>query len=83
MNKYIARETGAKKTIAGVVFHCWQTGIGGSYEWRSADGRMWARGFLFRKSFEAGVDGKLMPTRFRSLENAMRGAIQQAKKNTL
>lgn len=75
MPKYREHATGAKRTVAGVVFYSWAVGIG-RYEWRTEDGRacVWSNG-VHLSTYSATVDGRKLPTRFRSQETAAKAAI--------
>lgn len=73
------RRTSAQPiTVNGVIFRCYDLGML-QYEWRSEGGRFTAARRPMRETFHASVDGIGLPTRFRSLESAMRSAIKAAK----
>lgn len=74
------RPTGAApKTIDGVIFRCYRTGIG-RYEWRSDDNRLATGQNYHRGSYYAAVGLQRFDKRFRSLENAMKFAVQESRK---
>lgn len=78
MGEYQEKRTSAPpKVINGVTFCCWRLGIC-NYVWRSEDGRLAANRRGERSTFWASVDGQRLPTRFRSLDAAMRAAVAKA-----
>lgn len=83
----INKPTSAKpRTVEGVVFRCYRTGMLKT-AWRSDDGRLEAGDNYHSTTYYAAVDGagigatptSLRCKRFRSLENAMRAAVKAAK----
>lgn len=71
------RTSAPPKVIDGVTFHCYRTGIQ-QYLWRSEDGRCCAWSPTYRDTHAASVDGKGIPRRFMSLDNAMKAAVRTA-----
>lgn len=65
----------APRTVDGVTFRCFSVGVMLT-EWRSEDGRLAAGSSHNHTHNWARVDGTLLPTKFRSLENAMRAAVK-------
>jgi hypothetical protein len=75
MNYEPFRTSAHPKRVEGVEFHCWQVGIA-SYIWRSADGKIEAGGFQFKKSYWSSIGKDYVTRRAHTLENAMRRAIK-------
>jgi hypothetical protein len=75
------KPTSAKpKIIDGVTFRCFSVGVL-RYEWRSDDGRLAAYASYNLATYRATVDGLgVGDKKFRTLENAMKAAVKQARK---
>ncbi len=65
------KPTNSVKTVNGIVFRCWHTGIL-QYEWRSEDGRRVVRSM--KSLYSASVDRQPLKHKFRTLHNAMKAA---------
>lgn len=64
--------------VDGVIFYPYSIGIART-EWRTEDQRLGVARNPNAFSYYAKIDGKYLPTRFRSQANAMKAAIKALK----
>ncbi len=76
------RTSAAPKTIDGITFECWKTGIMQT-AWKTADGRATVYRPSHRATYYAYLDGVVIGQRFLTHENAMKAVVKVMKKYDL